>query len=412
METKLKIVQIIARIPAPPVDGGSRYVYYSGKMLAELGHELTIIAFKSQKHVQNPEMIKSFADLIYEDDEFKPFNMLSVINSFVKRIPISVVHRMNVQKMERLLDEFINKIKALSNSKYKYIFLIEGIHAGLMIDTLRGKFPESKIVFRQANVEHELLKRRAADTGNPLLKLFFKIQSKFMYNFEIDCFKKCDGVTAISEYDKDIFIKMLPGLKCHVVFPTAELSFPDFEKRKLNKILAISDWTWHPNIIGLNWFLTEIFPEIKNKIPDIEFNIVGKGITDDFKNQYESENVHFHGFVESLDSFYESSNILVAPLLYGGGVKIKLIDALSKGMTIVTTKYGIEGIPVSHNKEIILVDDNTNFIDHIIELINQPEKSKQISQNAYKWAEKNLNSKEIALKFETFLKEIYEKKII
>jgi glycosyltransferase involved in cell wall biosynthesis len=403
LESKLKIVQIVARIPAPPVDGGSRYVYNTGKMLAELGHELTIIAFKSKKHSQNPEMIKSFGDIIYEDDDFKPFNIFSVFKSLFLRIPVSVVHRINIPKMERLLDIFIEKNPVLPD---KYIFLLEGIHAGILIDTLRLKFPESKILLRQANIEHELLNRRADDTWNPLFKLFFKLQSKLMYDFEINCFKKSDSVTAISEYDKDKFIKMLPGLNCHVVFPSAELSKPVFNKKDLKKILAISDWSWHPNIIGLNWFLNEIFPVIKNKISDIEFNIIGGGIEEALKTKYESSNIHFLGFVESLDYFYESSNLLVVPLLYGGGVKIKLIDALSKGMTIIATKFGIEGIPVTHNKEVLIANDSKSFIDQIINLINNPEKSKFISENAYKWAEINLNSNEIALKFESFLKEI------
>ena len=390
MEKKLKIVLIVSRIVAPPNDGGSSYVYYTAKEIAKSGHKLTFLSFKSDKHPQSPEMIKEFADIHYVDLSFKEYNIFSFLKSIFLFKPATIIERMPKRKMQLLIE----KIDFVPD-----YFFLEGIHAAELIDYIKLRFPNSKIVLRQANTEYLLLKRNADLAKNPLMKIALKLQQHLMYFYEKKALKKSDVVTAVSESYIKEFKELSPATKYITVLNFTEQKYHDKSNGTGKNILAFGDWKWHPNRTGLDWFLENVYPLLDNY--DFELNIIGRGFEQEYFNKYTK--INYLGFVENLDEYFATSDFMISPLTYGGGTKVKIIEPLSNSMAVITNAYGNEGINAKDKSEIILANSEEEFADSIKLLMYNKELRMQISNNAYKFASIRYN-KDIII--DNFLSEL------
>lgn len=382
MEKKLRIVLIVSRIVAPPIDGGSSYVFNIAKEIAKRGHELTFLSFKSNKHPQAPEMIEEFAKIYYTELKYKEYNFSSLVKSIFLWKPATIIERMPKNKMISLIDKLDFEPD---------FFFLEGIHSAELTDYIKLKFPNSKTVLRQANTEYLLLKRNAENAKNPLMKIALKIQHLIMYKYEKKALENNDIITAVSESDIDEYKKLVPNKKYIPVLIYTQQNYRDKSLGNGKNILSFSDWNWHPNRAGMNWFLSEVYPLIKDY--DFQLNVIGRGFENDYFKDYPK--IDYLGFVESLDNYFDNSDFMIAPLTYGGGTKVKIIEALSNSMAVITNSYGNEGINAKNGEEIIIADNAKLFANSIKNLLNDKEFRIKLSNNAYKFASERYNKEKI-----------------
>jgi len=150
----------------------------------------------------------------------------------------------------------------------------------------------------------------------------------------------------------------------------------NFSKRK--GIMFVGGFAHTPNVDGVKWFVEEIYPLIVKK-KNIPLFIVGSNPPDEIKN-LANDKITVTGFVsdEELENLYSSCRMVVAPLRYGAGIKGKIIEAMSKGIPIVTTSIGVEGIPKTD--EIISVNDKTqDFASAVLKLYDDEKRLEEIS---------------------------------
>lgn len=115
------------------------------------------------------------------------------------------------------------------------------------------------------------------------------------------------------------------------------------------------------NIAGISWFLKEVLPFLKDK----KVHIIGKicNAIGDYKN------VVKYGMVDDLDDFYSHSKVAICPMLSGTGIKIKVIEALSYGIPVVTNRRGVDGLVNKKENGCLVSDDPKRFADDIIRLV-------------------------------------------
>lgn len=118
-----------------------------------------------------------------------------------------------------------------------------------------------------------------------------------------------------------------------------------------------------PNEFSLILFLTQHMQEVLRCIPEVQIRIVGRAASKQLTAVSRSygEHIKIEGFVENLDNVFEGACAMIAPLLFGSGIKIKVLDALGRGMPVISTSIGLEGIPVNSNSGCHRVDDLTEF---------------------------------------------------
>ena len=110
------------------------------------------------------------------------------------------------------------------------------------------------------------------------------------------------------------------------------------------------------------WIIDKVLPLIKGI--DVRFIVLGSNPRQELL-QYEGQNIHITGFVDNVEPFFETAICLVAPLVLGAGIKVKILEGLSSGIPIITNDIGIEGIPAKDGKEYIHCQNETEFAEAI-----------------------------------------------
>lgn len=379
----MKILQIVARVPSPPVDGGAMYVHYITENLLREGHDVHLAGFISNKHPQNTDMLKG-AKWHLIDGEYRPYYPWAFIGSELKQLPVTVSYRMK----RDLFDSVLEKIE------YKpEVILLEGVFVGHFIPNLRRKFSDVPIVLRSSNVEYQVLERNAEVARWPV-SWVYRRQATLMKSFEFAVMQQVDGLTAITSADKEVLSAMNPDVPSAVV--TAGTTFPgppDAARQRTGVIGCIADWSWQPNRDGLTWFIDEIWPKIKALQPELKMEVAGGKMSAAQQSRLKEVGITYLGFVDSADVFRQSLSVIVIPLLSGGGMKLKTVEAMGSRIPFVSTSIGVEGIDITHNEHALIADDSETFAQYVDQLLTDEALRNRLTQHAldraterYDWA--------------------------
>ena len=136
-------------------------------------------------------------------------------------------------------------------------------------------------------------------------------------------------------------------------------------------IAYVAGWmagTTSPNADGLRWFASEVLPLVRAAVPWVRVNVTGANPPEDLL-RLEDENLHFTGHVPDLADFYAQTRVVMAPIRFGAGVKVKTIQALQYGVPVVSTECGAEGIDTGGLHPIVVADDAAAFAAALIALL-------------------------------------------
>ena len=139
-------------------------------------------------------------------------------------------------------------------------------------------------------------------------------------------------------------------------------------------IAYVAGWmagTTSPNADGLRWFVKDVLPVVRSAVPWVRVNVTGANPPEDLL-RLEDENLHFTGHVPDLAEFYARTRVVMAPIRFGAGVKVKTIQALQYGVPVVSTECGAEGIETSGLHPIVIADDAAGFAAALITLLTDP----------------------------------------
>ena len=149
-------------------------------------------------------------------------------------------------------------------------------------------------------------------------------------------------------------------------------------------ILFVCNFAYDPNVDAALYFSTEIFPIILKQVPNVRLFLVGNSPPTEIRRLAFPKHSHIKvtGYVDSLDPFYEASTVVVCPLRIGGGVKVKLLEAIRAGKAIVTTSVGAQGLNLSDNRALCVSDKKLEFAKIVIKFLIDPEARYQQEKRA------------------------------
>jgi glycosyltransferase involved in cell wall biosynthesis len=139
------------------------------------------------------------------------------------------------------------------------------------------------------------------------------------------------------------------------------------------RILFIGLIEYPPNLHGICWFLESVWPAVRGSRSNASIDIVGECFNaDQHANLVLPPNVRLHGFVENAAPLWEQAAILVAPLFAGGGTRIKILEAWSRGVPVVTTSVGIAGLEAIDGVHALIADTAEAFAEQCVRLLSSP----------------------------------------
>jgi len=157
-----------------------------------------------------------------------------------------------------------------------------------------------------------------------------------------------DVLFSCSVTEANILRELCPKVDVIYVPPYAvDVDFAhEFKAAEREGILFVGGFSHPPNEDGVKWFIREIWPAVKKRLPDVVFSIAGANPPEEIR-ALASDDVKVLGFVsdERLSQLYCTSRLVVIPLRYGAGVKGKTVEAMAHGVPLVCTESGVEGMP-------------------------------------------------------------------
>jgi glycosyltransferase involved in cell wall biosynthesis len=198
------------------------------------------------------------------------------------------------------------------------------------------------------------------------------IESQRLKEKEFDLFAKVDVILTPSTHEERIIKESFPK-KTVFTIPLHFYEFPsedpedgvDFAERE--GILFLGGFDHHPNADGVRWFVSEIFPQIKQRLPDVRFTVAGHNPPREIL-ALENDGLRVMGYVPDLGPLFEKSRVFVAPLRYGAGVKGKIVTSMMHGVPVVTTSIGNEGLDLADGREASIADTPEAFAAQTVEL--------------------------------------------
>ncbi|MBK8870491.1 MAG: glycosyltransferase [Elusimicrobia bacterium] len=232
-------------------------------------------------------------------------------------------------------------------------------------------FPVLKVL-HQHNLEWLSIKRFADISLNPAKKIFGWMDSIKLKAAEKEACEQADKVLAVSDDVKQRLLSLTNGKIDVSVVRTGidtEAWRPGDGPCDSSKITFVGKMDYPPNVDGVLWFSSVVFPLIKRWIPSAKFVVVGSNPVSAVRALRRRPGIQVTGFVEDVRPHLRESAVGVFPLRYGGGVKFKILEAMSLGVPTVTTSIGVEGILADSGAEVFVEDKPQAFAQRVIALM-------------------------------------------
>ena len=205
------------------------------------------------------------------------------------------------------------------------------------------------------------------------------------------------GFWACSDRDRDA-LQALSGLGGFTIqngIDTVARPFdPNPAKARIKTLLFCGSLSYGPNQKGLEWFRKEVWPQLRKADPSVRLRIIGSGAQpDQYAELGADSTVEFLGEVDTVLPHYRQSSVCIVPLLEGSGTRLKILEAMSLGNPVVSTRIGAEGIEASDGEHILLADDPNAFTSAILRLLHEPitfnnmrRAARRLVEARYDWA--------------------------
>jgi glycosyltransferase involved in cell wall biosynthesis len=141
--------------------------------------------------------------------------------------------------------------------------------------------------------------------------------------------------------------------------------------------------TYHPNADGAMYLVQEILPFLRKRIPSVRIRLVGQA-SDEAQRLNDPPRVVVTGLVQNIRTELARADVIVVPVRYGSGTRIKILEALAHRIPVVSTSAGAEGIDVTHGREILLADSPEDFAKACAGLLQDPVLRERLMEDGHR----------------------------
>jgi len=257
------------------------------------------------------------------------------------------------------------------------------------------------------NVEFQQWQRMFEVTHNPLKRILFKKQWRSMYAFEKRYFKTFNAIITVSSHDKLTVEKMSGHKKVYVVENGVDLDyFKPLNMARKNYVAYTASMDAFVNQNAALYFAKNIFPRLRQKNPTMDYYIVGRAPNKEILDLGKHEGIVVTGTVDDVRPYLAQSSVAIAPILAGGGSRLKILEAMALGIPVVATSVGAEGLEVENGKHILITDSEEEFAEYIIRCHDDSVLRSKLTSNALELVKNKYSWEYLGKKLNNYLEEI------
>lgn len=205
-----------------------------------------------------------------------------------------------------------------------------------------------------------LYARRISKESNPFKKFYLRWQHQRISRYERENYCRLGAAVMVSENDRDVIAGECPQLPLYVAPLGVEVN-PGALPRPAAQFIMTANFGYAPNRDAALWLLREIWRLIQRELPQARLRLAGRGMDDEIRSYDGRDGVEIAGEVPSIRDELAAATVALNPMRFGSGMRLKALEAFAAGTPLVSTRMGVEGLPVRDGEEALLVDDAVGF---------------------------------------------------
>jgi len=374
----MKILFLTPQLPYPPQKGTALRNWGLISGLAER-HRVSLLSFQSpgQDPQPAPPLIETCARV-----ETVPQPERTIRD----RLRDMLITRQPDMALRLASGQFTRRLKNWLAREPFDVVHIEGIELAPYLDLIEAAQPRPLALFDDHNCEYLLQKRVClTDLRAPARwpgAAYSFVQWRRLLRYEAHVCRRADRVLAVSEPDAAALRKLAPEINV-VVVPNGidtRAYTPVPTHSHTPTLVFTGTMDFRPNVDAVLWFARQVLPLVRAEVANAHFVIVGQRPHRRLDELRGDPAITLTGWVEDTRPYIAEAAVYVAPLRMGGGTRLKLLEAMAMGKPVVATRLGAEGFPVTHGRELLLVDTPSDFAAAVVGLLHAPERRIELGQ--------------------------------
>lgn len=369
-----KVLLLTQVLPYPP-DSGPKVKTWNVLKYLSRQHDVTLVSFVRGEQSAEIEYLRRYCTAVYTVPMKRSpvYDGLAMVRSLISGQPW-----MMVRDDRRAMRALIERLAADGS--------FDVVHADqLNMAQYAERVPGA---FRVLDAHNALwlLYRRLWLTMRPgPKKQLLGRDWRLLEEYEGRVCREFDAVLAVSDQDKQalqqatgrpVDIGVIP-----IAIDTDEVQFIQRDAEP-GHVLHIGTMYWPPNVDAVRWFVEQVYPLVRQERPDVQFDVVGHRPPADLLALNDAGlGINVTGYVADPVSYQRQAAVLVVPVLAGGGIRVKILNALAEGIPIVSTTLGCEGIEVTPGRDILVGDSPEAFAAQVVRVLNDTDLGKRLALN-------------------------------
>lgn len=382
---RLKILFLTNRSPYPIKDGQSRRTYNILRGLARQ-HELYLLSLYESPDEIEPASVRhleSFCERI----ELLPCPPKRASLAMAVRLLASLFSRDPYTIWRHYSPAYARRVRDWVRATPFDVVHCDILPLAYCVRNLGG----AVCTLTDHDVSYLKARRLAIQRRNPLSKLFLYYEALKLKRLEQRIFREVTLGIAVSDVDRLHLESLCPDGRFAVVENGVDVGtfVPVQGSEEPETLVWIGGFHHYSNYEAILFLLGEIYPRIKRERSAVRLYLVGGNGPDRLATfAAHDPSIVITGFVDDPVPYLQRATVVVAPILSGGGTKLKVLEAMATGKAVVSTTIGIEGIKGENGTHFIVADDPESFAVGVVDLLKNRALRDRLGANARSLAEK------------------------
>lgn len=396
----MKILMLLPFLPIDQMSGGQTRWYHLIKFLSK-NHKITVVSLirgDKEKELSYLPQIEKYCEKIMVFDRPKsPWTIRNLFLTLVTFNPLVVMRNFSLEERKAITKE-------LKENDY------DMIHAETFY--VMPHIPKTSVptVLVEPTIEFSVY-QHYVDNEVPF---YFK----FIYLFDVIKLKwwekyywrKANRVFAVSEEDREIMEKELPGIKVGIIPNGVDVSY--FEEKKVKRfvparILYHGDYKWMQNVEAVNILIKDVWPLIKEKAKNVKLWITGRSVPKDILEIAKNDmNIIVTESPEDNRDVFKTASVLVTPIMSPGGTRLKVLESMASDLPVVSTPVGVAGLNIKKGKHALVSSQVSELAEMTLKVLGDTSLSSNLAREGKKFVANNFDWQSIVANLEKVYQEI------
>ena len=398
----MRVLQVTPRVAWPATDGGRVVMLQIARALHGLGVQVEVLSLNPRK--QQVDVAAARQALAPVPLDAFPIDTsahaMALARSFYLRTPQLVARFYSPR--------FAAALRRRLRQRHFDVVQLESPFLLPYVATIRAN-SRAAIALRSLNVEFRIWERLAANEPRFANRLALQAIARSLRRYEVKHLNDCDALVPITEVDAQEFRALGCTVPMHVLPGGVELrgAAVDRTHEQPDAVGFLGSLDYRPNQEAALWIAEELQPRLQDTA---RVQIAGSRAPEWLRARLAASGAHFLGEVPDAAAFLAGLRIVIAPILSGGGMRIKILEAMAAGKAVIATTIGAEGIEAVPGEHLLIADDADAFAVAVAGLLRDPSRALAVGDAARLLAGRRYAAGALARGLVTFYEELTQRR--